>query len=82
MSGSFAADPRSRELLDVALRLKLEAQMPENEHVPIQILPSINVQTTTDQDLFSLSRKEGLVCRPFALCASAVTVDWNRNFSG
>ncbi|MFO0998704.1 MAG: hypothetical protein U0936_00045 [Planctomycetaceae bacterium] len=41
--GAFAADPRSRELLEVALRLKHEAQTLENGHA-IQMLPSIKVR--------------------------------------
>lgn len=58
VGGAFAADPRSRELLEVALRLKQEAQTPEIEHASIQILPSINVQTM-EQDLFRYREKTG-----------------------
>jgi serine/threonine protein kinase len=56
--GAFAQDTRSHELLEVALRLKHEAQTPENKDAPIQALPSINLQAT-DQNLFHSPEKTG-----------------------
>jgi hypothetical protein len=46
--GAFASDPRSRELLEVALRLRYEAQTGENKDAPIPILPSIAVRPRQD----------------------------------
>ncbi len=51
--GAFTADPRSRELLEVALRLKQETQTPESEDSPIQILPAIDVRPTGQNLLHS-----------------------------
>ena len=51
--GAFAADPRSRELLEVALRLKPEAQTSESEDAPIKMLPSIDVRPTGQNLLHS-----------------------------
>jgi serine/threonine protein kinase len=60
--GVFAADPRSGELLEVALRLKREADTRENMEAAAESLPSIDVQAT-DQNLVHDPEKNGFFGR-------------------
>lgn len=81
--GAFAADPRSRELLEVALRLKYVARTHETVDMPIQIPSSINVQAT-DRNVLHSRKKSGLRGRllifAFMLLASigivTLLVEW------
>jgi serine/threonine protein kinase len=56
--GAFASDPRSRELLEFALRLKREVDTDENQEASAELMPLINLHKA-DQNLLRYPEKTG-----------------------